>query len=365
MAVAASSALIEELDHAVSGRPPQRRTEILRQVMNLFLSGADRFNEAQVGVFDDVLVRLIDRVEAGSLAQLSRNLSGVGSAPKEAVRQLAFHEDASVAIPVLSRSRQLSDQDLVEIASTRGQRHLLAISGRATLGASLSDVLVERGDSTVHNTLAQNSGALLSEAGYTALVKDAERDDSLAETLGLRQDIPPDLFRELVAKAAVRVRTRLLEAAPPEWREELQAAVVNTARQVHAPPPKPVDYTGPRSGMVELNRTGKLNDSTVNRFAVQRDYTSVVAALSFLSSAPVESIEPLIGNDRLNGLIVACKAARLNWATTTMIIRNRPDCAPVSTQQFEQAQTVFDALTLSGAQRTIRTQNPDNKTDGS
>jgi hypothetical protein len=99
----------------------------------------------------------------------------------------------------------------------------------------------------------------------------------------------------------------------------------------------------------------------LNRFAVQRDYVSIVAALSFLSAVPIEAIEPLMTSERLDGLIVACKAARLNWSTTTMIIRNRPGCAPVSKQQFEQGREVFDAMTLSAAQRTIQfwsTQDP-------
>ncbi|WP_244549006.1 DUF2336 domain-containing protein [Bradyrhizobium canariense] len=309
----------------------------------------------QVDVFDDVLVRLIERVEAQTLAQLSSNLSGVGSAPKAAVRQLAFHEDASVAAPVLKKSNRLSEQDLAEIANTRGQRHLLAISGRETLNESLSDLLVKRGDSAVRSTLAQNSGARLSGAGYAALVQDAERDDSLAEKLGLRADIPAELLRELVAKATDRVRTRLLKSASPEMQERIRAAVAKVAEQVHVPPPpKPIDYTESRSKMIQLNRTGKLNDTTVNRFAVQRDYTDVVAAISFLSAAAIGSIEPLMRNARLDGLIVACKAARLNWATTTMIIRNRPGCAPVSKQELQQGQEVFETLSLSAAQHTIQ-----------
>ena len=354
MTVAASAALIAELDKAVNGRSPQRRVEILRKVTKLFLSDADRFNEAQIGVFDDVLVCLIERVEAQVLAQLSSNLSAVGLAPKEAVRQLAFHEDASVAGPVLSKSRRLSEQDLISIANMRGQRHLLAISGRETIDESVSDVLVKRGDSAVRNTLAENAGARLSEIGYAALVKDAERDDGLAERLGLRQDIPPGLFRELVTKAANRVRTRLLKSASAEIQAQIQAAIKTAAEQVSAPQPKPVDYSEPRSRMIELNRTGKLNDATLNKFAVQRDYVSIVAALSFLSTLPIEAIEPLIRSDRLDGLIVACKAARLNWSTTAMIIRNRPGCAPVSKQRFEQGLQVFDALALSAAQQTIK-----------
>ena len=361
MTVAASAALIAELDKAVSGRSSQRRVEILRKVTRLFLSDADRLNEAQVGVFDDVLVRLIERVEAQVLSQLSCHLSGVGLAPKEAVRQLASHADASVATPVLSKSMQLSEQDLISIANMRGQEHLLAIACRETLDEALSDVLVKRGDSAVRNTLAQNAGARLSEVGYAVLVKDAERDDALAEKLGLRHDIPADLFQELIAKAANRVRSRLLKSASPEMQGRIQAVIKATTEQVPVEKPKPVDYSEYRSRMSELNRRGKLNDSTLNKFAVQRDYISIVAALSFLSTVPIEAIEPLITSERLDGLIVACKAARLNWSTTAMIIRNRPDCAAVSKQQFEQGSQVFETLTLSAAQRTIQfwsTQSP-------
>lgn len=364
MTVAVSAALIAELDKAVSGRSSQRRVEILREVTRLFLSDADRLNEAQVGVFDDVLVRLIERVEARVLTQLSSHLSGVDLAPKEAVRQLASHEDASVATPVLSKSPQLSEQDLISIANMRGQQHLLAIAGRETLGKSLSDVLVKRGDSTVRNTLAQNAGARLSEVGYAVLVKDAERDDGLAEKLGLRRDIPADLFQELVAKATNRVRTRLFKSASPEMQKRIRATIKVATEQVPVARPNPVDYSEHRSRMIELNRAGKLNNSTLNKFAVQRDYISIVAALSFLAAVSIEAIEPLITNERLDDLIVACKAARLNWSTTAMIIRNRPDCAPVSKQHFEQGSQVFETLTLSVAQRTIQfwsTQSPAEK----
>jgi uncharacterized protein (DUF2336 family) len=360
MTATASAALIADLDKAVNGRSPQRRAEILRKVAKLFVSDAERFNEAQIDVFDDVLVRLIERVEAKVLAQLSGNLAAIGSAPKAAVRQLAFHEDASVAAPVLRNSKQLSEQDLISVAHVCGQQHLLAISGRETLNESLSDVLVKRGDSAVRNTLVQNAGARLSEIGYAVLVRDAERDDALAEKLGLRQDISPDVFRELVGKAAKKVRARLLDSASPEMQAQIRATT-KTATEKAVAKPKPIDYGEPRSRMIELNRTGKLNDTTLNRFAVERDYISIVAALSFLSEVPIEAIEPLITSERLDGLIVACKAARLNWSTTTMIIRNRHGCAPVSKQQFEQGREVFDGLSLSAAQRTIKfwsTQSP-------
>lgn len=133
MTATASAALMAELDDAINDRSPARRVEILRQVTSLFLSDVDRLNPVQIGVFDGVLVRLIERAEVQTLAQLSSSLSGLPHAPRDAVRKLAFHEDASVAAPVLRKSGRLLDEDLIEIADIRGQEHLLAISGRETL----------------------------------------------------------------------------------------------------------------------------------------------------------------------------------------------------------------------------------------
>jgi hypothetical protein len=64
--------------------------------------------------------------------------------------------------------------------------------------------------------------------------------------------------------------------------------------------------------VVAPNGAGKLNDSMVNRFAVGHEYSNVTAALSFLSTVGIEAIEPLMKSDRLDGLIAACKGARLS-----------------------------------------------------
>jgi hypothetical protein len=92
----------------------------------------------------------------------------------------------------------------------------------------------------------------------------------------------------------------------------------------------------------------------VNRYAIRGEYTSVIAALSFKTEVKIEAIAPLMNRDRLYGLIVACKAARLSWPTTSTIIHNRPGCPAVSKQELEQGQEVFEALILSVAQWTIR-----------
>jgi uncharacterized protein (DUF2336 family) len=354
MVAAASLDSIAELTGAAKDESPQRDARILKQVADLFLSNVDRLRESQIGAFDGILVPLIERMEAGCLVHLSEALSSTDLAPRETIRKLAFHQDPLVAAPVLRNSNRLSEKDLIEIAKTHSQQHLLAISGRKILNEALTDALMRLGDVNVSNALARNVGAEFSECGYATLVGRAERDESLTEKLGLRLDIPANLLRELLAKATDIVRARFLTAPRPQIQGKIQGSGGAIAQQASATPRKQIDYTQAQSEVLALNRAGKLSDSTVNRFAVRSEYTNVVAALSLLSDVKIEAVEPLIEPERLYGLIVACRASRLSWSTMTMIIRNRPGCSPPTQRELEQAREVFDALLLSVAQWTVR-----------
>jgi hypothetical protein len=349
MATAASTRLIAELDDVIELGTAARRGQILRKVTDLFRADVDRLEETQTKVFDEVFVRLIERVDTPALAQLSATLSEFDMAPSETVRQLAFHDDASVAAPMLAKSNCLPEQHLIEIANTLSQQHLLAISTRKTLDERLTDALIRRGDVHVTNALARNGGARFSECGYATLVGRAERDESLTEKLGLRLDIPARVLRELLAMATDAVRARFLTAKRPVLHEQSPAPIAASVV-----PPARIDYTQAMSEIITLNRAGKLSDSVVNRFAVKDRYAHVVAALSFMAEVKIEVIESLMKSDRLYGLIVACKASRLSWSTTTMIIRGRPGCPPLTERELEQSLEVFDALLLSVAQWTTR-----------
>jgi hypothetical protein len=283
-------------------------------------------------------------VAADTVIQLSEALSTIDRAPVQTIRKLAFHEQPQVAGPVLRSSACLSDADLIEVVKSRSQQHLLAICDRKMLSEALTDALMRFGDVNVSNALARNSGARFSECGYATLVGRAEKDEGLAEKLGVRLDMPGNLLRELLGKVADVVRARFLTAPRPVGRPKAQ----------NAAPRKAIDYTAVQSELVVLNRTGKLNDSVVNRFAVRGEYIHVVAAIALKAEAKVEAIEPLLDPDRVYGLIVACKAARLTWSTTTMIVRNRPNCPPSTDRELEQCVAVFETLLLSVAQWTIR-----------
>lgn len=346
---AVSSTLRAELNGAERGGP-EHDAEIFGQVTDLFLSSVDHLSDSQISSVDGVLAGLIGRVAAEMLVELSEDLSAIERAPRQTIRGLAFHDDPRVATPVLRRSICLSEADLLEIVSTGRQQHLLAICDRRALNEKLTDALMRLGDVNVSNALARNAGALFSECGYATLVGRAERDESLAEKLGLRLDLPASLLRELLGKVAAVVQARFLTAPRPVVKAKAEGSVVAA---VPVARPK-VDYTAVQAELDALNRAGKLNDGAVNRFAVRSEYINVVAALALKADVKTEVIERLLDSDRLYGLVVACKAARLSWSTTTMIVRNRPGCPPPTQRELDQCVAIHESLLLSVAQWTIR-----------
>ncbi|RZN26025.1 DUF2336 domain-containing protein [Bradyrhizobium sp. Leo121] len=354
MTAIASTELIAELEDVVRAGSPERRIRILRQVASLFLADADRLSEHQIEIFDDVLVRLIGAVEARTLTKLSAPLADLRSAPREAVRRLAQHEDAAVAVPILRKCECLSEDDLIEVIRTRGEKHLGAIAGRSAVSRRLTDALLMRGDAAICGILARNPGAQFSVVGFATLVDMALRDDDIADALVQRPDLPRDVLCELVAKCSPSAQARLLKTAPPERHVAIRTLIEETTARGRARKPVAVDYSEAKATVLALNNAGQLNDSIVNRFAIRRDHPSVIAALSLLATVPIETIEPLLETEDCYGLVLACRASRLDWQTAVAIIRSRKGVKPASPQQLEQAKEAFDTLSLSTAQRAIR-----------
>src|SRR5262245_54592649 len=111
----ARASLIPELEDVLRNGSAKKRTETLHRNTDLFLQGATSFGDEHVALFDDVLMRLIEEIEAKARAELSRRLAPIENAPVEVVRRLAKDDDITVAGPVLLRSPRLREADLLDI----------------------------------------------------------------------------------------------------------------------------------------------------------------------------------------------------------------------------------------------------------
>jgi Uncharacterised protein conserved in bacteria (DUF2336) len=350
----AHSSLIADLEGAINSGSQDRRVDTLRRVTDLFLVDAERMNEAQIAVFDDVLCHLIKKIEIKAVAELSARLAPVDNAPIEAIRTLARDNEITVAGPVLASSRRLTTHDLVEIVQTKSQAHLLAISGRSQVEEAVTDQLLQRGDSAVTYKLAENAGARFSETGFTTLATRAETDEVLTKRIGSRLDLPAHVLQELLSKATEAVRQWLLSHAPTEARDEIQRVLADISEKIGREATAPRDFTRAQELAVGMQSRGELDEAAVRQFAVTRKYEEVVAALSVSCSAPIQLIAALMKSPRGDGLLVPCKAAGFEWPTVTAILKNRIAHHLVSGDELARTKADYQMLSKTNAQRTLR-----------
>src|SRR5580700_8453407 len=185
-----TASLLDELDRSLESGSDDQCLEALWRITDLFITGATRYTDEQVGLFDDVIARLMTAIESKARAKLANRLAPIPNAPAKVIRNLAFDDDINVARPVLIESPRLNDPDLIENANTKSQQHMFAITQRPSLSEGVTDVIVSRGDPQVVRSIVKNTGARFSDAGFRLLVKRSIGDDILATQVGRRPDIP-------------------------------------------------------------------------------------------------------------------------------------------------------------------------------
>jgi uncharacterized protein (DUF2336 family) len=351
---AASLSLLDELETTLAHGTVARRVETLRRVTDLFLNNADDYTSAQIEVFDDVYDCLIQSMEASAKVLLAERLAPVPTAPPRIIRTLAFDDAIDVAGPVLSQSERLDDAALMANARTKSQRHLLAISTRRQLSDAVTDVLVERGNDAVIESVVGNPGAEFSEHGYTRLVTRARGNDSIAACLGLRPSIPRHHYLKLIAKASASVRAKL-EAANPNASKDVSMAVREVTRRARAAPSAVTPEATIAHGLVKsLYEDGRLDEHQVAAFATAKKFDETNASIAALANVTVTMAEAVMIEDRAEGVLILAKVAGLSWSTVRDIIDMRAALSEGEPLDLEASRKTYERLRVSTAQQVLR-----------
>ena len=355
--------IADEVEAAVTAGSTDKHLDTLKQVTDLFLRSADGYSGEQIELFGDVLERLIRTVELRALAdvaarialaEMSMQLASVKQAPANVVRRLANNDEITIARPVLTESARLTADDLVALAQTKGEPHLLAISGRWWLTEIVTDALLKRHYPSVSRRLVTNPGARMSASGYAIVLKQAENDPDLAIETGIRVDLPPDQRAQLLRSATEAVRTRLLSRAPPHLFEEIRNAIAVAAAGANREMARTRDFTAARRFVATLAKNGKLNEHALLGFAKERKYAETVAALAELSGSAIDVIRPVMQSLRDDGVLIPCRVAGLSWDTVDAVLNSRFASGNMGRHELAKAKDQYSKLTLENARRLLK-----------
>jgi uncharacterized protein (DUF2336 family) len=345
--------LVPGLDEIVKRGDSKRRAEAARCVAELFLEDAAKLQPNHVELFDDLLIDLIPFTDMIARAELAERLSFVANAPCALVRQLAREDELLVAAPILRRSPVIGEQALLEIASSKGQGHLLAMAERRVLSPDLTDVILNRGDRDVVRRTAGNAGARFSENGYSELIKRSGQDGVLTLAVGQRSDLSDARLKELLAGSLDVVRRRLLDVVKPD-RQAAIARAMNELAGVPEPVERKRDFAPAQRKVLALHAANELNETALLGFAKSLRYEDSVAALAAMSGVKIAMLDRLISGDRLDPILIVGKAIGLDWATVRALILLRlgPHRMPASSD-LENTRLNFARLMPSAAGRVV------------
>lgn len=355
--------IADEVEAAIAAGSAEKHLDTMRRVTDLFLVAAEGYSGEQIELFGDVLERLVKTIELRALAdvsarialaEMSTQLASIKQAPPAVVRRLAQNDEISIAQPVLTESARLTPEDLVALAQTKGEQHLLAISGRWWLNEVVTDALLKRHYPKVSRRIVSNPGARVSTQGYAIIIKQAESDPDLAVETGIRVDLPPDLRQQLLRSATEAVRSRLLSRAPPHLFEDIRTAIATATAGANREMSRTRDFAAAQRFIASLKKHGQLNEAALLGFAKQKKYEETVAALAELSRSGVEVIRPLMQSLRDDGVLIPCRVAGLKWDTVAAILDSRFASGSMGRHELAKAKEQYGKLEMENARRLLK-----------
>ncbi len=337
-----TKSILQDLDEAISRGTSENRERALWHATDLLIAG--RYCEDEIATFGEVIGRLADAIEVAARAELAERLLKVDHAPIKVLHKLAFDDAIEVAGPVLTESTRLDDEVLVANAISKSQAHLLAIAKRKSLGEAVTDVLVRRGGRDVANAVASNEGARFSGAGFLHMVKRAEGDAILAENLGLRKDIPRQLFQQLIAKASDDVKKRLASERPAMF-AEIEATVADVAGTLQSKfgPASRGHFVAKRVVTIQ-HRQGNLNEHSISGYARARKTDEVTIGLSLLCALPADVIERALFSTNREMLLVLAKSLGFSWDTLMALLFIGAKDHRITAGELQELQSDFQRL---------------------
>lgn len=346
--------LLSQLEVALSSKDLSRRAEILRRVTDLFVHGSETMTFDQIDLFDNVMSRLIENVDVALRAELSIRLAREPNAPSRVVHALASDDAIDVAAAVLRYSERIDEIALVESARTKGQGHLLAISGRNSLSETVTDLLVERGDPDVVRSTARNHGARFSSLGLSTLATRSREDGELVLSMWTRSDVPRQVLVRIFAEAS-EVTRKSLESEHPRKVSAIRDAVALATNELQACARAGSDERSKQHDIVAtLHGAGLLDEAHLCAFANEGAFDRTVSALSLMCDLPIGLIERCLVQKRTEQVLVLAKAIDLSWQTTSSLILMQAGNEGMSRRQLDQCFTTFSRLQKTTAQTALQ-----------
>lgn len=346
-----------DCDHLLSlahSRTTGGRTALAETIMDLFAGKACLITDRERTLMFDILHKVIADVEMAVRQALSAKLAAMPDAPAALIKQLA-NDRVEVAYDILTESRVLQDEDLIEIIRFRTLEHQLAIAMRYSVSEVVSATLAETGSESVIEALLHNSNARISQRTLAYLVEQSRRVDTFQEPLLSRKELTPELAKRMFLWVSAALRCHivsqfqlddasvdaLLEQAAFEQCEAIVAADGDTDSEMLA---------------CEMEAHGMLDPGLLVKAMAQGEIKLFVGMFAQAARLRTRLVTRILFEPGGEGLAIACKGIGLDRKTFTQIFTLSRAARPQGCDlkaETDRAAAVFDRLSHAQAERFL------------
>jgi uncharacterized protein (DUF2336 family) len=291
----------------VSSAPPGERAEATSALARAYLHSD--LSTDDLAAAEGAMIMLLDDPSPLVRRALAEVFASAQKAPPVVVHALAT-DQPDVALPLLSRSPLLLDDDLVDLIATGQTEAQVAIAGRALLPRSLAAAIAEVGSAEACLALLENFGADIALFSIDRIVERFGHLAPIRETLMTRDDLPMATRQALLSKLS---QTLACFVAARRWLGPEHAE--NTARDACEKATLALAAETPYDEVADLmhhlRQSGQLTAGLILRALLSGNVVLFEEALVELSGLPLDRVTSYIHDKSISSFRALYRKAGL------------------------------------------------------
>jgi len=257
-------------------------------------------SESETNLANEVVRLMAKDIEASVRLALSQNLRNATRLPHDVAVQLA-NDIESVALPILSESAVLTDQDLLIIIGKGSAQKHEAIAARKDVSPTVSEAIITTAGEKAVTCLMNNTGAQISEKGFAKAMDRFEENETLKEAIVKRPVLPVTVAERLTTLVSEQLRDYLV--AHHELSASVAADLVLQSRERTIVELASGSTEGDIEKLVtQMHANNRLTPSVIMRALCMGDVLFFEAALAVRANIPLLNARILIHDGGQLGL---------------------------------------------------------------
>ncbi len=314
---------------------------------------------AELDLTYQILRKLIDKVEVQIRRHIADILAERADVPRDLLAFLT-NDAVHVAYPIIVRSRQLSDADLLGLIARQSQGHAIAVASRPELSEAVCARLVAADEAEIDKTLLRNETAQIGRDSLEILVERSVDDETYQDLIVKRPDLPTDLARRLYIWVGEALRHHIArnfdidsDLADDAVEEAVWAALDEdqNARSGEGAPWSEADALSPAERL--RRRAGQLL-----RTLEREGKSAFISAAARETNLAETVLARVFTRDNPQTMAIACKALGMDSDRFIAVMQSFHDEASwasfTGNGGFDRACAYFDRIDPLGAATVIR-----------